>query len=94
MSSPIPHPSRCYHLVPAARHLRNQLNDTTGFLDLALSLLADPPGPDDDGDLWKSALAEHLGVSEGKEVEDGGGVGLLAGNVGITSLFGDEGPKL
>ena len=94
MSSPIPHPSRCYHLVPAARHLRNQLNDTTGFLDLALSLLAHPPGADDDGDLWEPALSEHLGVSEGEEVEDGGGVGLLAGNVGVTSLFGDERPKL
>ena len=45
--------------------LCNQLNDTTGLLDLALSLLAEIPGAHNHWDLGESALAENLGVTEG-----------------------------
>lgn len=74
--------------------LRHQLDDTTGLGDLLLSQLADVPGADDDRDLGEAALAEDLGVAEGEEVEDGGGVLLGAGDVGVAGLGGDEGPEL
>jgi hypothetical protein len=79
--------------VPHA-DLRHQLNDTAGLDDLLLGELADPPGPDDDGDVGEAALAEDLGVAEGEEVEDGGGILLGAGDVGIAGLSGDEAPEL
>ena len=76
------------------RCLCHQLNDTTGLLDLLLRQLAHPPRAHDERDLGKAALAEDLGVAEGEEVEDGDGVLLGAGNVGIAGLSGDEGPEL
>lgn len=72
--------------------LCDELSNTTSLLDLPLSLLAEVSRPDNDGDLWKSALAKDLGVAERKEVEDGGGIGLLVVHVGITGFGGDEGP--
>jgi hypothetical protein len=75
-------------------HLSNQLNNTTGLLDLLLSVPADVSGADNDGDLGDTALAQNLGVAQGEEVDDGGGVGLLAAQVGIASLGRDEGPQL
>lgn len=74
--------------------LRHQLDDTTGLGDLLLRKLADVPGADDDRDLGDAALAEDLGIAEREEVEDGGGVLLLAGEVGLAGLGGDEGPQL
>lgn len=76
------------------QRLCDELNDTTGGLNLLLGVTADVAGTDDDGDLGETALAEDLGVAEGKEVDDGGDVGLLAAQVGITLLGGDEGPEL
>jgi len=75
-------------------NLRYQLNDTTGLGNLLLRELADVAGTDDDGDLGEAALAEDLGVAEGKEIENGRGVLLLASEVGLTGLGGDEGPEL
>jgi len=79
--------------VPSTR-LCDQLNNATGSDNLLLSELADPAGADDEGNVGKATLSEDLGVAEGEEVEDGDGVGLLAGDVGLTLLKGDEGPQL
>lgn len=75
-------------------HLGNELDDTTGLLDLLLSERADPARADDEGDLRQAALAENLGVAEAEEVEDGDGVLLGARDVGVAGLDGDEGPEL
>lgn len=71
-------------------HLRHQLNNTTSLLDLLLSELADPSCADNQRNFGEAALAEQLGVAEGEEVENGDGVLLLAGDVGLTGLGGDE----
>jgi hypothetical protein len=76
------------------QRLCDQLNNTTGLLDLLLGITAEVAGTDDEGDLGETALAEDLGVAEGQEVDDGGSVGLLAAQVGVTLLGGDEGPEL
>ena len=76
------------------QRLCDELNDTTGLLDLLLSITAEVAGAHNEGNLGETALAENLGVAEGEEVDDGGGVGLLAAQVGVTLLGGDEGPKL
>jgi len=82
--------AKCEVHYPLDTSLRDQLNDTTGLLDLALSLLAEPSGSYNDRDFWDAALAENLGVAERKEVEDGSGVGLLARDVFVTGLFGNQ----
>lgn len=74
--------------------LRHKLNNTTGLGDLLLGQAADPSCADNQGDFGETALAEDLGVAEGEEVEDGDGVLLLAGDVGVTGLSGDERPQL
>lgn len=71
-------------------HLRHQLDNTTSLLDLLLSELADPSCADNQRDFRNAALAEQLGVAQGEKVEDGDGVLLLAGDVGLTGLDGDE----
>ena len=43
--------------------LCNQLNNTSGRLDLLLSLLAEVPSSHNKWDLWYSALAEDFGVA-------------------------------
>lgn len=73
-------------------HLRNQLNNTAGLLDLSLSLLAEVSCSYNHWDLWEAALSEDLGVAKWEEVEDWGGVGLLVADVGITGFGGDERP--
>lgn len=75
-------------------HLSNQLDNTTGLVDLLLSQLADPSCADNQRNLGEAALAEDLGVAEREEVEDGDGVLLGAGDVGIAGLSGDESPQL
>lgn len=74
--------------------LGDELDNATGLLDLALGLGGDVAGADDDGDLGDAALAEDLGVAEGKEVEDGSLLGALGLDVLVTLLGGDEGPEL
>jgi hypothetical protein len=74
--------------------LSDELNDTTGLLDLLLSKAADPAGADDQRDLRETALSEDLGVTEREEVKDGDGVLLLTLDVGVTGLLGDERPEL
>lgn len=76
------------------QRLCDQLNNTTGGLDLLLGVTADIAGTDDNGDLGETALAEDLGVTEGEEVNDGGSVLLGTAQVGITLLSGDERPQL
>lgn len=81
--------------VSGKSRLRNKLNDTTGLLDLALSLTADVASLDDEGNLGETALSEELGVSESEQVEDESAVGLgLLTEVLVAGLLGDEGPKL
>ena len=74
--------------------LCDELNNTTGLGDLLLSQAADPAGADDEGDSGEAALAENLGVTEGEEVDDGDGVLLLALEVGLTGLLGNQAPEL
>lgn len=74
--------------------LSDELNDTTGLLDLLLSKAADSAGADDQRDLRETALSEDLGVTEREEVEDGDGVLLLTLDVGVTGLLGNERPEL
>jgi hypothetical protein len=77
-----------------ALRLSNELNNTAGLLDLALSLLREVAGTDNDWDLGDAALSKDLGVAEREEVEDGSGVGLLASDVGLAGLLRDQGPEL
>ena len=77
-----------------ASRLCDELNNTTGLGDLLLSQTADPAGANDDGDLGEAALAENLGVAEGQQVDDGDGVLLLALQVGLTGLLGNQAPEL
>lgn len=74
--------------------LSNQLDDTTGFLDLLLGIPGEVAGAHNDGDLRETALSENLGVTEREEVDDGSGVGLLAGDVGFTLFLRDKSPEL
>lgn len=80
--------------ISTNQRLCDELNNTTDGLDLLLGVTADVAGTDDDGDLRKAALSEDLGVAEGQEVDDGGDIGLLAAQVGVTLLSGDERPEL
>lgn len=89
----MPRSTRLLQRTPNQR-LCDQLNNTTGLLDLLLSIAAEVAGTDDDGDLGETALTEDLGVAEGKKVDDGSGVALLAAQVGVTLLSGDERPEL
>lgn len=74
--------------------LCDKLNDATSFLDLALSFGRDVSCLDDYWCGWETALSENLCVTEGEEVEDGGGVAALAGEI-FLALFGwDETPEL
>jgi hypothetical protein len=73
--------------------LCDELDDTTGLLDLLLGLGGEVAGADNDGDLGETTLAENLGVAEVEEVEDGSLVALL-GEVLIALLSGDERPEL
>lgn len=76
-------------------HLSNELDNTTGLLDLALSLLADVAGLDDDRNVGKTTLSENLGVTEREEVEDNGLVGRGVGaQVLLASLLRNKSPEL
>jgi hypothetical protein len=75
--------------------LGNELNNTTGLLDLALGLLADIAGLDDKRNVRETALSEDLGVAQCEEVEDDGLVGgSVLAQVLLASLLGDKSPKL
>lgn len=73
----------------------HKLHDTTGFLDLALSIFAEVAGANDERDLRQATLAENFAVAEREEVEDGCGVGAGAlCKVFLALLERDEGPQL
>lgn len=86
--------NRCLYFPKPASYLSDELDNTTSLNNLALSLGADVPGTDNDGDLGETALAEELGVAVGEEVDDGGRVGLGAADVLVAGLKGDERPEL
>lgn len=88
LKNPVPNPQAL--LQHSVMHLSHQLYNTTSLLDLLLSQLADPSCADNQGDFGDAALSEQLGVAEREKVEDGDGVLLLAGDVGIAGLGGDE----
>lgn len=72
----------------------DQLNDTASLFDLSLRLLAEPSCSYNDWDFWDSTFSEDFGVPEWEEVENGGGVGFLARNVGFAGLFRNQRPEL
>lgn len=74
--------------------LGDELDDTAGLLDLALGVLGEVAGADNDGALGDAALAEDFAVAEREEVEDGSLVGGLVGEVLLALLERDEGPEL
>lgn len=76
-------------------HLSNELDNTTGLFDLALSLLADVAGLDDERNVGETTLSENLGVAEREEVEDNSLVGRGVGaQVLLASLLRNKGPEL
>lgn len=81
-------------VVVKTSRLCDELDNTAGLLDLALGVLGEVAGADDEGNLRDATLAEDLAVAEGEEVEDGGGLGGLVGQVLLALLSGDEGPEL
>lgn len=81
-------------VVVETSRLCDELDNTAGLLDLALGVLGEVAGADDEGNLRDATLAEDLAVAEGEEVEDGGGLGGLVGQVLLALLDGDEGPEL
>jgi hypothetical protein len=81
----------CFSSVPRLSH---KLDDTTCLLDLLLGIPGEVAGTDNDRDLRDTALTKDLRVTEGKEIDNGGSVGLLAANVGVTLLGGDQAPEL
>ena len=83
--------TRKQHIVHQS-HLCDKLNSATSILDLPLSLLAEIPRSNNDGDLWESTLAKHFGVAEREEVEDGDGISLLVVHVCVAGFSGDERP--
>lgn len=88
-------PTRNHHKFEQVDDLSNELNDTTGLLNLALSFLADVASLDDNGDFRETALSEDLGVTQRKEVEDDSLVGgSAARDVLLAGLLGDERPEL
>jgi len=75
-------------------YLTDQLDDTTCFLDFALSLCGEVSGTDDEWDFWDATLSKNLGVTEREEVEYWSGVRLLVGQVLLALLDWNEGPEL
>ena len=75
--------------------LSGELDNTASLLDLALSVLGEVTGADDERDGGDTALAEDLAVAEREQVEDGSSLGLVAlGEVLLALLGRDEGPEL
>lgn len=75
--------------------LRNELHNSTSLLDFSLGVLAKVTCADNERNLRDTTLAENLGVSERKEVENWRGVrGALAGEVLFALLERNEGPEL
>lgn len=75
-------------------HLRNELNDATGLLQLGLSQAGHEAGADDNRDGGDAALAQELGVAKGQQVDNGKDVGVGVGEVLLALLLGDERPEL
>lgn len=74
--------------------LCDELDNTTSLLDLALGILGEVTGADDEWDVWKAALSEDLAVAEWEEVEDWSGVLAGTGGVLLALLERDERPEL
>lgn len=74
--------------------LSDELNNATSIRDLLLSLLADVSCADDDGGGGQAALSEELGVSEGVEVDERGGVGGRVLQGLLADVGGDQRPQL
>ncbi len=55
-------------------NLCNELDNATGLLDFTLGLCREEAGANDEWDLWNATLAEHFGITEVEEVEDGSGI--------------------
>lgn len=82
------------HDIPTPIRLGDELDNATGIRDLLLGLLADISCADDDGGLGQAALSEELGVSEGVEVDERGGVGGRVLQGLLADVGGDQRPQL
>jgi len=80
--------------VDSCTRLCNELDNATSLLNLLLGLLRDVARADDDGDFGKTTFAKDLGVAQREEIKDGGLIGRLLGEVLVTLLSRNEGPKL
>lgn len=76
------------------KRLCNELDNTSGLGDLALGVLGEVAGADDEWDGGDATLAEDFAVSEWEEVEDWGSVGLAASESLLALLLWDERPEL
>ena len=74
--------------------LCDELDNTTSLGDLALGVLGEVTGADDERDGWDATLAEDFAVAEWEEVEDWGSVGLAASESLLALLLWDERPEL
>ena len=81
-------------LALIVKRLCDELDNTTSLLDLALGVLGEVTGADNEGDLWDATLSEDLAVAEREEVEDWGSVGLAASKSLLALLLWDERPEL
>lgn len=82
---------KCTKLSPK---LGNQFNNTTSGNNLLLSQLRDKSGLDDDGNLRQNTLTQHLAVTVGKSVDDGGGGGRSGLQVLLLLVSGNQRPQL
>lgn len=51
-------------------YLTDQLDDSTGVLNLFLGLCGEVSGANDEWDFWETTLSEDLGVTEGELFKD------------------------
>ncbi len=87
-------PSSRVYRHPLHFVLCHKLHDGTGLLQLAFSQLADIAGADNEWYFREAALSEKFGVAERQQVDNGGSVLLLAGQVLGPDLLRDQRPKL
>lgn len=77
-----------------ATRLCDELDNTTGLLDLLLGLGRDVSSANDERNSRETALSEDLGVTERKQVKNRSGLAALLAQVLLTLLSGEERPEL
>lgn len=75
--------------------LRDKLDSTTNFGDLALRLFADVSRLDHHGHVGQTTLAKQLGVAQREQIDDGSSIrGGVLGQIFVSRLLRHEGPQL